>query len=313
MKLIGHDDILALNLNPADFPNWVDDALTHKEETHLPAKLSIHLPGDRFFNTMPVALPFLGVGGVKMVNRYPQREPALDSQIIVFDLDSGAPLALMDGNYITNWRTGAVAVHSAELLATPNFTTVAFIGLGNTARATAKILASRYPGRQFTFNLTKYKDQHELFAETLADFANVTCRNFDSFTDSVADASVVFSAVTVFHEDVCEPAAFGPGTTLIPIHTRGFMACDLVFDKVFGDDYDQISPFKYFDQFPSFAEVAEVVRGEKPGRVNERERILVYNIGIASHDIYFARKIIDQLPDSLPSVELTSPSAKFWC
>lgn len=313
MKIIGHDDIIALDLQPQVFPEWINDALIRKSDSLLPPKLSIPLPGDKFYNTMPAVLPYLGLAGVKVVNRYPKREPALDSKILLFDLQSGLATALLDGNYITTWRTGAVAAHSADLLGVPDYTTVAFIGLGNTARATAQILAAKHPDRRFTFNLVRYKNQHELFAERLKKYPHVTCQYFDKFTDSIADADIVFSAVTVFHEDICEPEDFPPGVTLIPIHTRGFMACDLVFDKIFGDDYDQISSFKYFNQFKSFGEVAEVVRNEKPGRTSADERIIAYNIGIATHDLYFAHKILGFMPENTLTVDITSPVEKLWC
>ena len=67
----------------------------------------------------------------------------------------------------------------------------------------------------------------------------------------------------------------------------------------------------YFDQFKSVAEVASVVRGEAAGRDNSQQRILVYNIGLAIHDIYFANKILSQLPIAT-DMELDGPNEKMW-
>ena len=50
---------------------------------------------------MPVIIPYLNVAGVKEVIRYPERIPSLDSQIIIYDLNTGKPQAIMDGNWIT--------------------------------------------------------------------------------------------------------------------------------------------------------------------------------------------------------------------
>ena len=74
---------------------------------------------------------------------------------------------------------------------------------------------------------------------------------------------------------------------MVPIHTRGFQNCDLFFDKVFADDYGHVKHFQYFDRFRSFGEVSGVVTNKITGRDNNTQRILVYNIGIAIHDIYF--------------------------
>ncbi len=77
----------------------------------------------------------------------------------------------------------------------------------------------------------------------------------------------------------------------MPIHTRGFTNCDLVFDKVYADDTAHVHGFKNFGKFRFFAEVADVVNGKAPGRESETERILAYNIGLSIHDIYLAEKI----------------------
>ena len=66
--------------------------------------------------------------------------------------------------------------------------------------------------------------------------------------------------------------------SLILVHQYGSQNCDLFFDKVYGDDYDQVKGFKYFDRFKSLAETAQVLNGEKPGCESEKERTLVYNV-----------------------------------
>ena len=64
-----------------------------------------------FCNVMPCILNN-GYGGVKIVTRYPERIPSLDSRLILFDAMKGDFLALMDADWITTMRTGAVAAHS---------------------------------------------------------------------------------------------------------------------------------------------------------------------------------------------------------
>jgi len=81
---------------------------------------------------------------------------------------------------------------------------------------------------------------------------------------------------------------------VIPICTMGFQNCDLFFDKVFTDEIEQIRGFKYFDKFRSLANVTDVLNGNREGRTNDQERILVYNYGIAIHDLYFAMKLMNK-------------------
>ena len=111
--------------------------------------------------------------------------------------------------------------------------------------------------------------------------------------------------------NIADITAYRPGCVVIPVHTMGFQNCDTTFDKVFVDDIGHVKHFRYFDQFKSIAEVSAVIRGEAFGRQHKRERILVYNIGIALHDIYFANKMLEQLPTA-PDVDLCGPTEKMW-
>ena len=69
---------------------------------------------------------------------------------------------------------------------------------------------------------------------------------------------------------------------------------------------------RYFNQFKKFDEFARVLLGENPGRESEQERILVYNIGIALHDIFFASKIYDKLSAEGKVLDLNMTTEKFW-
>src|SRR5918999_3831965 len=57
------------------------------------------------------------------------------AMIVLFDPDTGALQALMDGRYITEARTAAVSAVSARYLARPDSCTLAIIGTGVQARS----------------------------------------------------------------------------------------------------------------------------------------------------------------------------------
>ena len=313
MKIVSFDQISALEISPLQCYEWVAEVIRRKHEALLPAKISLKpdIPGV-FYNTMPSILPAAGYAGVKLVTRYPSRAPSLDSEILLYDLETGKNLALLDGNWITTMRTGAVAAHSVKLLAKEDFSTVGMIGLGNTARAAFLVLMALYPARRFTVKLKRYKDQHELFAARFAAYENVEFVFCDTYEEIVRGSNVVLSAVTMFTDDICPSDCFDEGVLLVPIHTRGFTNCDLFFDKVFADDVNHVKGFKNFSRFRAFAEVSDVVNGTAAGRTDARERILAYNIGISVHDIYFAGRIYELLADRCPEADLCAPTAKFW-
>ena len=139
MRYISNGEIEKLGISSNDMLEWAGDMIKHKSECVLPAKISMKQEGHIFYNVMPCILPKQKLAGVKLVNRYPMRDPSLKSNLMLYDLDIGEIKAVMDADFITKWRTAAVAVHSLKLFAKSDYKTVAFIGLGEIGKATLKV------------------------------------------------------------------------------------------------------------------------------------------------------------------------------
>ena len=316
MKLISFADIRRLDIPALTCYEWADETIRHKAEAILPPKISMRPAEGSFCNVMPSILPN-GMGGVKIVTRYPLREPSLDSKLFLIDMRTGEYLALMDADWITAMRTGAFAAHSIRLFAKKDFATVAMLGLGNTARATMQVLSALYPDRELTVRLLRYKGQEELFAKRFASHENLRFCYVSDIGQLIRGADTVISCVTYTADDLCGDDCFDKGVLVVPVHTRGFTAQDLTFDKVLADDRGHVKDFRNFDRFRSFAEVCDVVCGRAPGRENDDERILAYNIGVSTQDIGFAAQIYALLKESgglerLPDIDLQGPTEKFW-
>lgn len=146
MKIISFDDVRNLNIAPRTCYQWVSEMIADKKNALLPAKISMKPAEGIFCNVMPCILSTSG--GVKVVTRYPQRKPSLDSKLLLFNVENGEFLALMDANWIAAMRTGAVAAHSILLLAKKSFSEIGILGLGNTARAALLVLAEMIPERE---------------------------------------------------------------------------------------------------------------------------------------------------------------------
>lgn len=292
-KYIKEDEIANLNIDSFTLVNWVDECLRNKYSYDLPPKISIKKEGHIFYNIMPTILENHNLAGVKIVNRYPDRVPTLDSKILIYDYTDGHLKYILDGDTITALRTGAVAVHSIKLFAKDDFKTITLIGLGKMMYAAAKILFDLFSNKELTVKLYRYKNHAELFIQAFSKYKNINFETYDTYKDAMFDSDVIISAVTYADRDFCDVKYYKKGCLIVPIHTLGFQNCDLVFDKIYGDDYGHIKDFKYFNQFKQFHEVAEVLKDRSLGRANNEERILVYNIGLAIHDIFFAKKIIE--------------------
>lgn len=320
MKVISFKDIADLNVPPLMCLDWAESMIKSKKEAMLPPKISLKPYDGVFCNVMPSIIPGSDNtkwGGVKVVTRYPNRVPSLESRILLMNADSGEFVALMDGTWITAMRTGAVAAHSIMLLGKSNFATIGIMGLGNVARSTLLILADKLRDREFYVKLLRYKGQEDNFAQRFASYKNLHFTFVDTPREMVKGSDVVISGATYLPNDVCPDEYFDKGVLVQPIHTLGFTNCDLFFDKVFADDLGHVRHFKNFDKFKQFTEVCDVVNGNKPGRESDDERILAYNIGVSMHDINFAVEIYQMMEkrdilDSLYEIDMDDPTEKFW-
>ena len=310
MKIITHNMIKQLELDPNVWYEWADQVLRKKHLYNMPAKTSLHFESN-YFNTMPSILPSEDVMGTKVVNRYIGRTPSLDSQLLLYRYSTGDCLALMDASLITAMRTGAVTVHAMEHFANPDFYEVGMMGFGNIGIACLEVLTAHFADKRMKIKLLRYKDHAEKVLDRYKHFENIEFTIVDSVKDIICDSDVVISSITYTEELLGQNDWFKEGCLVIPVHLRGFQNCDLFFDKVYGDDYGQVKGFKYFNQFKYFAETSQVLRGEKVGRESRRERIISYNVGMSLHDVYAAKHIFNYFED-IEDIQRLSPDSRYW-
>lgn len=276
MELINDKQIQNLKPTCKEMLSWVNDTIIHKKEMYLPPKTSMKMKdGLIFYNVMPCIMERFGVSGIKVVTRYPGRHPSLDSKLSLYDLKSGYIKAIMDADFITTWRTAAVAVHSIKLFAKKDYSSIAFIGLGDIGQATLRMFIETLDdGQKVEIRIFNYKNRGSDIISQFPNDSKYTFKLFDDFENMVKDADVVVSAVTYQENDFVSPSVYKKGVLLVPVHTRGFTECDLVFDKIFCDDTDHIKGFKYFPQYKSCNETCDVVNNICVGRTSDEERII---------------------------------------
>ena len=316
VSVILQEHIDQLNISPQECIEWVRQGFLMKDEAQMPAKLSVHPQGEDFMTSMPCLLPERDgkkYFGLKLVSRIEGQTPTLKSEITLYDAVTGRLLAIMDGDWITAMRTGAVAALATSTIQRQGTDTYSMMGLGNIARAVALCLIDNNRNRHINIRLLRYKDQAEQFVERFKDYENVTFDIVDDRNEFAAEADVLISCVTVATELLFpDDNLFKKGITVVPVHVRGFQNCDLFFDKIFGDDTGQIQRFKYFNQFHEYDELHHVLQGKNPGRTSDDERILSYNYGLGLHDIVFASKIYERLNNSRTGFRWTKQDEKIW-
>ncbi|HZH87973.1 MAG TPA: hypothetical protein VFD78_02235 [Chitinophagaceae bacterium] len=292
MKIYSEEQIESLGIENKQIMHWVKEAFLCKQQSFLPHKISQTFNnGNNFYNTMPAIMPTIDSAGVKIVSRYPERTPSIKGDLLLYRYSDGQALALMDATWITKKRTGAVAALAVETFAQPDFESIAVLGLGQAGRSFLEMFITNENNKNKTFKLMSYKNHAEEASIFLRRHGVKNIKICYNYKELIQDSDVIVSALTVANNQIGEDEWFKKGVLVVPIHTRGFQNCDLFFNKIFADDEAHVEDFKYFSQFKTFGEIDKVLLGEMKGRESDDERILSYNIGIALHDIYLAKKI----------------------
>lgn len=317
MKVIDFETIkkFAENQDPNEWYRWVEYALKHKSDFEIPPKSRISQSNGNYFNIMPILYNEKNIAMVKMIGRHnllpDEKRSSMMGDIMLYQASTGILKTIMDAEYITTLRTGAVAAHSAKLFAKKDAKVYGLIGLGNIMTVCFKTLMSQLDTNvDLIVKLYKHHDQEVRFANKFSYLKNVKFVFCDTYEEVISNSDVIISAVTKATKNFASDDYFKKGVTVIPICTMGFQNCDLFFDKVFTDEIDQIRGFKYFNQFKSIDNITDVLNKKVLGRENDEERIIVYNYGIAIHDLYFALKFNESLEGQ--EIDYRTPTEKYF-
>ena len=139
MLVLSRDDVVEL-LNLRQLVNALGDAMRDFSAGRavVPPRVAARIAeSDAMLAAMPAYLPSARALTAKLVTQFPHNtdRPSHQALVCCFDPDDGTPLAIMDGEYLTNARTAAGSVLSARLLAREDARDVAVIGTGALARA----------------------------------------------------------------------------------------------------------------------------------------------------------------------------------
>ena len=188
---------------------------------------------------------------------------------------------------------------------------IAVYGLGVAARAFMMFYTAIYR-HPITVKILKYKDQAERFIDK---FGNNPLLHFEICTslEELFQSDIIVSCVSYANNELCPADIYPKGCTIVPVHTAGFQNCDLVFDRIIVDDVNHVMKYRYYEQFKDrMVRITDVVNKRVAGRSNDKERILVYNGGIALHDMYWAMKIEQKIGDDCPKIPMSYPTDRFW-
>jgi ornithine cyclodeaminase/alanine dehydrogenase len=124
----------------------------------------------------------------------------LNSLITLLDSETGLPLALIDGNWVTAKRTAGLSAVAARRLARSESASIAFIGCGVQARGHLELLGDLFPIREIRAFGRGAKNRDALCR--LAASRGMAAMACDAARDAVDGADIVVTTVTLAPEPV---------------------------------------------------------------------------------------------------------------
>lgn len=281
---------------------FIEKAAGH---TEMPPKPGIHPGGgDAFIHAMPALIPALRSAGVKWVSGFPENRmrglPYINGLIILNDIETGLPVAVMDATWITAKRTGAATAVAAKRLARSESAVAGILGCGVQGRSNLEALREILPLKK----VMAYDPESAAvaaFERDVAEAMGIDVRAARVPDEAVRGCDIVVTAgpiLKVPHATIkagwLEAGAFASLVDYDSYWSREAL-CEV--EKFCTDDAAQLESVKkqgYFKDIPPvYAELAELVSGAKPGRESEKERTLTCNLGLALDDMAVAPLIYE--------------------
>ncbi len=220
--------------------------------------------------------------------------------MVLADPATGRPLGILEGAFLTAWRTGAATGVATDLLARRDARILVLIGAG--AQAEAQVLAVCEVRPIEGIRIYSWtRPRAEALAEhlgTIGVSVPPSVRVVDSAAEAVRGADIVVyrnhSPVPVFSDADLSPGAhinaigaFGPGSRELETATirRGKVVDSRV--AALADAGDILIPLREgaIGEEQTYAELGEVILGEKPGRTGPPEVTVFKSVGNAAQDI----------------------------
>jgi len=296
-----------------EFMEAIEKVFRAKAEgkTQMPPKSYIFFSkysGD--FRSMPAYIEDLDIAGVKIVNVHPKNPkkyglPTVMATILLLDPKNGKPVALMDGTWITNMRTGAAGGVAAKYLARKKSKLIGLVGAG--AQARTQLLALKE-----IFKIEKVKvwsrspETSKKFAEEMK-FLRPNIEIEKKVENAVRGCDILVTTTPVRKPIVKnEWIDKGMHINAIGADAKGKEELDpkiLKRAKVVVDDYTQairsgeinVPVSKgIFKPKQIHAELGEVVADKKKGRVSDKEITVFDSTGLAIQDIASAWMIFQK-------------------
>jgi alanine dehydrogenase len=232
--------------------------------------------------------------------------PLIHALVVVVDAETGAPAAVMDGTYLTALRTGAASGAATELLARPDARVAVIFGGGAQGRTQLQAVCAVRPIEE-AWIYDVESERAERYAEEMGELLGLEVRVAETPAEVVRRADVICTATTssspVFDDADVQPGthinaigAYTPDMQEIPPKT--VLRARVVIDHheaALAEAGDLLIPMNQglMSADHIYAELGEIVAGDRHGRQSPEEITLFKSVGVAVQDVAAAAAVLE--------------------
>ncbi len=290
----------------------MDDALRAVEEAFrsLGTGTAVNIPRSRVrlpghtLHVMSGGIPELNLTGLKA---YTTTRHGAKFVVLLFQADTGEPLAAVEADRLGQMRTGAASGVATKYMAREDAATVGVIGTGWQARSQ---LAAVCGVREVTSVKAFGRDRkrREAYCREMSEVLGVPVQPADSARSCVEDADVVIT-ITSAAQPVLEGAWLAPGAHVNAAGSNALVRTEIDMETVrrarvvavdsreqarveCGDLLEPVE--KGLLHWDRVHELADVVAGHVPGRTGPGDVTLFESQGLAVEDVAAAAVVYER-------------------
>ena len=266
-------------------------------------------------NCMPATLLDEKICGLKWVSVFPDNPvlrnvPNVSGLIVLSELERGFPVAVMDGTFITAFRTACMGAIGAKHLARPDSKVIGFIGSGEQAKMHLLTMKHMIPGIEICRVSSKDSVSEMSFIEEMQRrFPDIRFESCASDYDRASTGADIIVTAVSCQAPLLKAKTIKDGAFYC--HVAGWedeYEVPLKADKIVCDQWECV---KHRTQTISrlyqqgrlkdediYADIVDIIDGTKPGRENENEFIYFNSVGLSFIDVAVAYSFFKQVTDT---------------
>ena len=252
-------------------------------------------------NCLPAAILSEKVYGMKWVSVFPDNphkhdKPNLTAVYLLSELETGYPIAFMEGSMCSNMRTAAVGAVAGKYLARPDSVSIGFIGAGEQAKTHLLAFKTVFPKLSKCYVSSRTIETEKIFIRQMKKFhpeiEYIACNS--NYEAAVIDSDIIVTAISG-QDKILQPEWIKKGAFYC--HVAGLeddFGVAGKADKIVCDNWEvvkhrtqtisQMYKLGLLSDSDIYADLHEIITGLKNGRQNDEEFIYFNSVGMSFAD-----------------------------